>query len=327
MRTWIRESTMTETGRAGAVTEIPLVTVNDPRAAEPESTARMVWRRFRRHAGARAGAIVFLLIVVTVLLAPLSPYDPDKSDILARFLTPSWQHPMGTDALGRDLLTRVLYGGRVSLSVGIMVVAITLVVGVAIGATAGYAGGFVDNILMRITDAALTLPSLLVLILLGAILREVEIPFLQRNSVVTIALVIGLLSWMTFARLVRAAFLTLRELDFVTASRALGAPSLRIVFGHILPNTVGPIMASTLGLGYAIIEESGLSFLGFGIQPPTPSWGNLLSNAQENFIRYPWLAVFPGLMIFLTIISVNYIGDGLRDAFDPYKVLEQAGEV
>jgi peptide/nickel transport system permease protein len=139
--------------------------------------------------------------------------------------------------------------------------------------------------------------------------------------------VIGLLSWMTFARLVRAAFLTLREMDFVTASRSLGASPSRIIIGHILPNAIGPIIVeATLELGYAIIQESGLSFLGFGIQPPTPSWGNLLSNAQENFVKYPWLAIFPGLMIFLSIISVNYIGDGLRDAFDPYKVLRRVGE-
>lgn len=295
---------------------------------QSESTTQAVWKRFRRHPGARAGTIVFLILVLAVLLAPLSPYDPESSTIQDRFKPPSWQHPMGTDPLGRDLLTRILYGGRISMTVGLMVVGITLTIGVTIGAVAGYAGGIVDNILMRITDAALTLPSLLVLVLLGAILRDVDIPVLKQNSVVTIAVVIGILSWMTFARLVRAAFLTLRELDFVTASRALGASPLRIVVRHILPNTIGPIIVeATLELGYAIIEESGLSFLGFGIQPPTPSWGNLLSNAQENFIRYPWLAIFPGIMIFLTIISVNYIGDGLRDAFDPHKVLQKAGEL
>jgi len=235
---------------------------------------------------------------------------------------------MGTDALGRDLLTRVLYGGRISITVGLLVVTITLTLGVSIGAIAGYVGGQVDNVLMRITDAALTLPSLLVLILLSAILREVELPLFQKNSVITIALVIGLLSWMTFARLVRATILTLREMDFVTASRSLGASHLRIIVRHVLPNAIGPIIIeSTLELGFAIIEESGLSFLGFGIQPPTPSWGNLLSNAQEHFLRHPWLAIFPGLMIFLTIISVNYIGDGLRDAYDPYKVLQKVGEV
>lgn len=293
-----------------------------------ETTSWIIWKRFRRHPGAMGGFFILALLILTVGLAGLSPYDPEKSSMSERFQTPSWQHPMGTDALGRDLLTRIQYGGRISLSVGLLVVVITLSIGVTVGAVAGYAGGLVDNILMRITDAVLTLPSLLVLILLSAILREIDIPFIAHNSVLTIAVVIGLLSWMTFARLVRAAFLTLRELDFVTASRALGASPFRIITSHILPNTIGPIIVeSTLELGYAIIEESGLSFLGFGIQPPTPSWGNLLSNAQENFIRYPWLAIFPGIMIFLTIISVNYIGDGLRDAFDPYKVLQKAGEM
>jgi peptide/nickel transport system permease protein len=295
---------------------------------EREDVTSRVGKRFRRHPGAVAGFIVLALLVLSAIFAPLSPYNPEISKVSDRLQPPSLQHPMGTDPLGRDLLTRILYGGRISLSVGIMVVVITLGIGVTLGAIAGYAGGFVDNLLMRFTDATLSLPSLLVLILLSAILREVDVPILQRNSVVTIAVVIGLLGWTTFARLVRATFLTLRELDFVTASRALGASPARIVLSHILPNTLGPIIVeSTLELGYAIIEESGLSFLGFGIQPPTPSWGNLLSNAQENFIRYPWLAIFPGLMIFLTIISVNYIGDGLRDAFDPYKVLQKVGEM
>lgn len=295
---------------------------------EAENVASRVGKRFRRHPGAVVGFAILSLLVLAAVLAPISPYDPEASNVSERFLAPSMEHPMGTDPLGRDLLTRILYGGRISLSVGIMVVAITLGIGVTIGAIAGYAGGAVDSILMRFTDATLSLPSLLVLILLSAILREVDIPIFKRSSVVTIALVIGLLGWTTFARLVRATFLTLREMDFVTASRALGGSGARIVIRHILPNAIGPIIVeSTLELGYAIIEESGLSFLGFGIQPPTPSWGNLLSNAQENFVRYPWLAIFPGLMIFLAIISVNYIGDGLRDAFDPYKVLVKAGEL
>jgi len=293
-----------------------------------QSPSHTVWRRFRRHPGAMGGIIVLSLIVAAVLLASFLPYDPYTSNMAERFQPPSLSHPMGTDALGRDMLTRVLYGGRISLSVGMMVVAITLSIGVTIGALSGYFGGVVDSVLMRITDAALTLPSLLILILLSAMLREIEFPLLARNSVLTIALVIGLLSWMTFARLVRASFLTLRETDFVTASRSLGASHLRLIANHILPNAIGVIIIeATLELGYAIIEESGLSFLGFGVQPPTPSWGNLLSNAQENFVKYPWLAIFPGLMIFLTIISVNYIGDGLRDAFDPYKVLKKVGEM
>ena len=289
--------------------------------ASDVSLSAIIWKRFRRHPGAITGAIVLGCIILMVLLAPLSPYDPEASSLAERLEPPSLAHPMGTDALGRDLFTRVLYGGRVSLTVGVLVVIISISIGVPTGAIAGYYGGTLDNVLMRITDAFLSLPVLLVLILLSAILREVEAPLFESNNVLTIALVIGFLSWMTFARLVRASFLTLREMDFVSATRALGGSDRRIIGGHILPNCMGPIIVeATLELGYAIIEESGLSFLGFGIQPPTPSWGNLLSNAQENFTKYPWLAIFPGLMIFLTIISVNYIGDGLRDAMDPYKV-------
>jgi peptide/nickel transport system permease protein len=293
-----------------------------------EVAGSAVWRRFFRHPGAITGAIILLIIFVFAILAPLSPYDPNKSNLAERFKTPSLTHPMGTDALGRDLFTRVLYGGRISLAVGAMVVVISLSIGVAVGSMAGYFGGWVDNIFMRITDAALTMPTLLVLILLSSILREVEIPIIEKNNVFTIALVIGLLSWMTIARIIRAVFLSLRDIEYVDSARALGASGLRVTFGHILPNGIGPIIVeATLELGYAIIEESGLSFLGFGIQPPTPSWGNLLNDAQGYLTQYPWMAIFPGLMIFLTIISVNYIGDGLRDAFDPYKVLNTVGEV
>lgn len=289
--------------------------------------ASNVWKRFKRHRGAILGAIIFGVLVLLTLFAFVSPQDPEKSNLPDKFQAPSASHPLGTDALGRDMLTRILYGGRISLSVGGIAVAISLLIGVPIGALAGYYGGRVDAILMRFTDAFLSLPPFLVLILLAAILREVDIPLFKRSSVLTISFVIGILSWMTFSRLVRAAFLTLRELDYISASRALGATDSRIMLGHILPNGIGVIIVeATLQLGYAIIQEAGLSFLGFGIQQPTPSWGNLINTAQDHFIKYPWLAIFPGLMIFLTIISVNYIGDGLRDAFDPYKVLETVGE-
>lgn len=295
--------------------------------AGTSSLGAAVWKRFRKHPGAIGGAVVLALLVLLIVFAPLSPYDPELSSMEVRYQPPSAQHIMGTDALGRDLFTRILYGGRISLTVGILVVVISVTLGVPVGALAGYYGGRIESLLMRITDTFLSLPPFLVLILLSAILREVELPIFERNNVLTIAFVIGILSWMTFARIVRATILTLRELDFVTATRALGGSDLRIILNHILPNSIGPIIVeATLELGYAIIEESGLSFLGFGIQPPTPSWGNLLSNAQDHLTKYPWLAIFPGLMIFLTIISVNYIGDGLRDAFDPYKVLEKVGE-
>jgi peptide/nickel transport system permease protein len=273
------------------------------------------------------GAIVLTILILVTVFANLSPYDPEKSDIQNKFQSPSLEHPFGTDGLGRDQLTRVLYGGRVSMSVGLMVVGITLSIGVPIGSIAGYFGGWIDNILMRIIDATLSIPSLLFLILLSAILRETDLPFVKSNSVMTIAVVLGILSWPTVARLVRAVFLTFREMEYVTAAKALGASNLRIILSEILPNGFGPIIVeSTLGIGYAIMEESGLSFLGFGIMPPTPSWGNMLNNAQDHLIQYPWLAIFPGLMIFLTIISINFIGDGLRDALDPYKVLAKIDE-
>ena len=292
-----------------------------------ETMAAQTWKRFRRHPGALVGAVVIILMVLTALLAPLSPYGPAESDIKNRFQAPTQAHPFGTDGLGRDVMTRTLYGGRVSMTVGVMVVLLTSIIGISVGTVAGYYGGWVDNILSRIIDATLSLPGLLFMILLSAILREADLPFIQSDSMFTIAVVLGILSWPTVARLVRAVFLTLREMDYVTASQALGASDLRIMIVEILPNGFGPIIVqSTLGLGLAIMSESGLSFLGFGIMPPTPSWGNMLNNAQEHLIEYPWLAIFPGLMIFLTIISVNYIGDGLRDALDPYKFLAKMDE-
>jgi peptide/nickel transport system permease protein len=288
----------------------------------PETMTTLAWRRFRRHPGALVGSIVLLIIILSVTFAFLSPYGPLESDIKNRYQAPSLEHPFGTDGLGRDVLTRCLYGGRVSLFVGFMVMVITLVIGVPVGAIAGFFGGWIDNILMRIIDAILSLPSLLVLILLSAILRNTELPFVESNSVMTISVVIGILSWPTVARLVRAVFLTFREMEYVTAAQALGASDSRIMVGEILPNGFGPIIVeATLEVAYAIMEESGLSFLGFGIMPPTPSWGNLLNAAQEHLVEYPWLAIFPGLMIFFTIISINYIGDGLRDALDPYKII------
>ena len=295
--------------------------------APRESMTRIVWIRFRRHPGAMAGAAVLGLLVLSMILVQFSPYDPEHSDMISRYQPPSWEHPFGTDALGRDLLTRVLYGSRISIAVGLLVVFITLLIGIPVGAVAGFFGGWLDNVLMRITDATLAFPSLLILIMLSAILREVEFPLIERNSALTIAIVIGILGWMTNARLVRASFLAIREMDFVTSARAVGASNLRIMRIEILPNALGPVIVeSTLGMAWAIMAESGLSFLGFGVRLPTPSWGNMLGDAQDKMTLYPWLAIFPGLMIFLTIISINFIGDGLRDALDPYKVLAKIEE-
>jgi len=289
--------------------------------SDHRTMSRMVWERFRRHPAAIISSVVLLLLLLSVIFVSFSPYDPTASDILNRLQPPSWSHPMGTDPLGRDQLTRVLYGGRISMTVALLVVIITLIIGIPIGAISGYFGGWIDNVLMRFTDAALTLPSLLILILLGAILREVELPFFSGNSMMTIALVIGALSWMTVARLLRGGILVMREMEFVVAANTVGVRDHNIIIRHLLPNTFSPIIVqSTLMLGAAIMLESGLSFLGFGIQPPTPSWGNLLGNAQEHMTEHPWLAVFPGLMIFITVMAINYIGDALRDAMDPHSV-------
>jgi peptide/nickel transport system permease protein len=281
----------------------------------------MVWRDFRRHPMALAGVAIVGTIVLLSIFAFLSPYDPESVDVANRFSPPTWQHPLGTDRSGRDVATRLLYGGRVSLTVGVAAVVTSVILGSLFGALAGFYGGFVDNVLMRMTDAFLSFPSLFVLILLSFLLRESEIPLLS-GGVASIALVIGATSWMTVARLVRATVLTLKEEEFVAAARSFGASDARIVLQHIAPNSAGPIIVNaTMGVAWAILIESGLSFLGFGIQPPTPSWGNMLTDGQDTLSLYPWLAIFPGLMIFFSVIGINYIGDALRDALDPYKVI------
>ena len=280
----------------------------------------MVWRDFRRHPMALIGVAIVGTIALLSILAFLSPYGPESVDVANRFSPPSWQHPLGTDRSGRDVATRLLYGGRVSLTVGVAAVVTSVVLGSLAGALAGFYGGWVDNVLMRVTDAFLSFPSLFVLILLSFLLRESEIPFLS-GGVASIALVIGATSWMAVARLVRATVLALREEEFVSAARSFGASDARIVLQHIAPNAAGPVIVNaTMGVAWAILIESGLSFLGFGIQPPTPSWGNMLTDGQDTLSLYPWLAIFPGLMIFFTVIGINYIGDALRDALDPFKI-------
>lgn len=283
---------------------------------------RIVWRRFRRHPFALGAIAVLAAVVLSALLAPLgqSPTDQHPANALQ---PPSAEHWFGTDDLGRDVLARTLYGGRISLLVGLASTVLTLLAGVAIGMLAGYASGWVDNILMRITDAFLTLPTLFVLILISTLLRDS--PALSvTSSVGVVILVIAILSWMWPARLVRSVFLTFKHQDFVTAARCVGATPGRIMFRHMLPNAVGlVIVQGTLLVAAAIITESGLSYLGFGVQPPTPSWGNLLSTAQVYALRAPWLMIFPGLMIFITSMAINYIGDGLRDAYDPHAARKQ----
>lgn len=289
---------------------------------QPDTMLRIVWRRFRRHPMALFGTATLFIIALVSILAFLSPYDPEAVNMANRFATPSLIHPMGTDRSGRDIMTRVLYGGRISLVIGVMSMLTALFVGSIIGGVAGYYSGLIDNALMRFTDFALSFPRLFILILLSFLLRDISIPLLG-STVGSIVLVIAATSWMSVARLVRATFLTIKEQEYIEAARSYGASDLRITLLHILPNSVGPIVVNgTMGVAWAILTESGLSFLGFGIQPPTPSWGNMLNDAQKTMSLYPWLAVFPGLMIFLTVISINYIGDALRDALDPYKVVK-----
>jgi peptide/nickel transport system permease protein len=291
--------------------------------AKGDNLTRLVLRRFWRHRLAVAASLIFLVLLLSALLAPLSPYDPLASDPPNAFEAPTAAHWFGTDELGRDVFTRILYGGRISLTVGFFATVLTLVMGILIGAGAGYYGGWLDNILMRVTDAFLSFPSAFVLILAASMLRDLAITGLQ-NSVVVVVVVIAIFSWMWPARLVRSLFLTLRERDFVVAARAVGGADRRLIARHILPNCVGPILVNgTLEMAFAILTESGLSYLGFGVQPPTPSWGNILASAQTHVFQAPWLAIFPGLMIFITVITINFMGDGLRDAFDPYSILRK----
>ncbi len=285
-----------------------------------QSMTRIVIRRFFKHKLAGIAIGVLSILVLAAIFAPLSPYSPTDQTPSNSFETPNTTHLFGTDELGRDLFTRILYGSRVSLTVGLISTFLSITMGILVGALSGYFGGWIDSILMRITDAFLTFPTIFVLILLGAFLREQDAPWLK-NSILVVIIIIAALSWMWPARLVRGLFLVLREREFVNATRALGGSDARIIFMHILPNCIGPILVSgTLQMASAIITESGLSYLGFGVQPPTPTWGSILATAQNQIFRAPWVGFFPGAMIFITVMTINYIGDGLRDAFDPYVV-------
>jgi peptide/nickel transport system permease protein len=291
---------------------------------DEESMLGLIWRQFRKHRMALAGLSCVLFLVLATIAGPIiSPYDVERSSLRERYQPPSAEHVFGTDDLGRDMLTRLMQGGRISLAVGVFSMALAIAIGVIVGSLAGFYGGRLDNLLMRATDIMLTLPTLFLLILMTLILRGINWPYLQETGgVFAIIVVIGILRWMPVARLVRGSFLSLREMEFVEAARSLGLSNRRIIIRHILPNAISPvIVAATLGIAQAIITESGLSYLGFGVQPPTPTWGNMLRNAQQEMIRgNMWMAIFPGLLIFVTVIAINYMGDGLRDALDPQHV-------
>ncbi len=271
---------------------------------------RMAARRLRRHRLAQASGVILLLLVLISLLAPwIAPYRFDQIDLTNRLSPPSLRHPLGTDELGHDVLTRLLYAGRVSLTVGFSAAVASALVGTVVGLIAGFYGGWVDQVLMRFVDIMLSIPDLPILIVLSRYFG---------GSLGGIILVLVAFGWMGTARLVRGEILRLKNQEFVEAARALGASNARIMLRHLLPNALSPVIVSaTLSVGGAILTEAALSFLGIGIQPPTPSWGNMLQNAQDFIWRTPLLAFWPGLLIFLTVLCFNFFGDGLRDALDP----------
>lgn len=268
------------------------------------------WRRFRKNRLSVAGASTVAVLMSVALLAPLiSPYAPTAIDVHDVLSPPSIRHPLGTDDLGRDVLSRIIWGSRVSLSVGFVAVGISIAIGVVVGAMAGYYGGAVDSLLMRFVDIMLTIPTFFLIL---AVIAVVE------PSIGTIMVVIGVTSWMGVARLVRAEFLTLKERDFVLAARASGVSNRGIMFRHILPNALSPVfVAATLGVANAVLVEAALSFLGLGVQPPNPSWGNILTVGKDNIEVAWWLSLYPGLAILMTVLSYNLVGEGLRDSLDP----------
>jgi peptide/nickel transport system permease protein len=281
------------------------------------------WRQFRRHRLAMFGVIVFSILLVATLIGPfIYRASSDAIDYSQGLLGPSLAHPFGTDDLGRDLLARVLLGGRVSMAVGVFAVLIAITLGTSVGAVAGFFGGRTDSLLMRVTDIFLALPVLPLLLMVTYLFRDPlkRVFGPELGIFLLIVGVIGALNWMALARLVRAGFLSIKQKEFVEAARCVGASNRRLMANHILPNTLSAvIVAATVGVGQAIITESALSFLGLGFPPDMPTWGRLLYDAQNFLDLAPHWAIFPGLMIFLIVLSINYIGDGLRDALDPRK--------
>ena len=285
------------------------------------SSRRQGWQRFKQNRLAVLGGVVLGAIAASIFLLPLLYSVPiDAIDFNQSSLAPSWSHPFGTDDLGQDQLARVLFGGKISLTVGLAAMVVAIFLGTTIGAIAGFYGGWVDQILMRCTDLFLSLPQLPVLLLVVYLFRESlrAIAGPEWGTFILVVVVIGSLNWMSVARLVRAKCLTIKEMEFVMAARAIGANPLRILSVHILPNLASIIIvAATLSVGNAIITESTLSFLGLGFPPDIPTWGRMLYDAQNFLPSAPHMALFPGLAIFLTVLSLNYLGDGLRDALDP----------
>jgi peptide/nickel transport system permease protein len=307
-----------------ATPDIPVFQVET--TATPLTPRQLVWRRFRKHSLAIWGVLVFALLLAFIVIGSIvvGEKQANEVDLQARLSPPSQTHWMGTDSTGRDIFARMIHGGQISLIVGFLAVVFSVSLGTVIGGSAAYYGGWVDVLLMRFTEAMLSIPSLFLLIVLGKYLgKDVQTITVfgqsYSGSVGIVILVIGVTSWMYLARIVRANVLSLRELDYISASKSLGASDMRIFFYHLVPNTMGAIIVSaTLGLAGAILMEAYVSFLGLGVQPPTASWGNMLTSAQSFIQRGAWwMWVFPSLFIILTILCINLIGDGLRDAYDP----------
>ncbi len=303
----------------------PAANAVDELEAPPLTLAQLTWRRFRRHKMALFGAVMLILLVLYSFGGAIfiSEEYANFNDTKLILQPPSREHPFGTDTVGRDILARTIYGGQISLLIGLTAMLVETVVGVLIGAVAGYYGGIIDSVLMRFTEAMFNIPSLLLLLVMAKFFGG-KIPNLTvlgrtfSGSVVVIILIIGLTSWMYLARIVRAQFLSLKQHEFVLAARAIGTPRRQIIFQHILPNCIAPIVVSaTLGVANAITMEAYISFLGLGVQPPTATWGNILERANNYIEEAPWLWIFPGLLIVLTVLSINFVGDGLRDALDP----------
>ncbi len=298
-------------------------TPNQIQTLESASTSLWgdAWRRFRRDRMAILGIVIISIIIVFIIFGPLFYTIPiDEIDFSKSTLPPSWKHLFGTNDLGQDQLARVLAGGRISLTVGVAAMLVSIFLGTLIGAISGFYGGIVDSLLMRLTDLFLALPQLPLLLLVVYLFRDAvrAIAGPELGIFILVVLVIGGLNWMSVARLVRANFLKIREMEFVTAAKSLGARPARLIWIHILPNVLSvTIVAATLAVGNAIITESTLSFLGLGFPPDVPTWGRMLYDAQNYITTAPHMALFPGLAIFLTVLSINYIGDGLRDALDP----------
>ena len=282
-------------------------------SVERQSVWKDIWKELKKNKVAMVSVVLLAILIIAVLLAPLSPYDPYKLDASQKLQGISSSHWFGTDEYGRDYFTRTLYGGRVSLLVGFMSMIMTVVIGTSLGVFSGYVGGKVDMFLMSFTDIFLALPSMLLMVILNTFLKP---------GLPTLIVVLSLFSWASVARITRAETMSLKERDFVVATQNLGASNFRVIIKHIIPNILGPvIVAASLSVANAILMESSLSFLGLGVQIPRASWGSMLQGAQAHILDYPLLAVYPGVMILITVLSFNLLGDSLRNALEP-KIVE-----